>query len=179
VVFEYFCPHEKTWAEFSLHPYPGGLGAFTRDITERKRAEEAVRQSEQQYRALFGQVQSAVLLADNSGRYVEANPAACELFGITRAELIGKSILDFAPPGTGAAVKQAWQEFLRAGEQSGRFVLQRPDGRSARWSTALRANVRPGVHLSMAARPDRSQACGRAGPAFAVDLQDERDTLVR
>ena len=33
VVFEYFCPHEKTWAEFSLHPYPGGLGAFTRDIT--------------------------------------------------------------------------------------------------------------------------------------------------
>jgi PAS domain S-box-containing protein len=40
VVFDFFCSPEKSWVDYSLHPYPGGLGAFTRDITERKRTQE-------------------------------------------------------------------------------------------------------------------------------------------
>lgn len=40
VVFEEFCPHEETWVEFTLHPYEGGLGSFSKDITDRKRAEK-------------------------------------------------------------------------------------------------------------------------------------------
>jgi PAS domain S-box-containing protein len=177
VVFESFCPHEKKWAEFSLHPYPGGLGAFTRDITERKQAEEAVRESEQQYRALFDQVQSAVVLADNSGRYVEANPAACDLFGTPREALLGKSILDFSPPGTGAQVKDAWRDFLQTGEQNGDFVLHRPDGTQRMLEYRARANVRPGVHLSVLRDiTDRRRAEERARLLLA-DLEEERDTL--
>jgi PAS domain S-box-containing protein len=104
------------------------LAAFTRDITERKQAEMAVLHSEQQYHALFDEVHSAVLLADDSGRYLDANPAACALFGYPCEELVGRSILEFAPPGTGGKLKDAWREFLLTGEQTGEFLLQRPDG---------------------------------------------------
>jgi PAS domain S-box-containing protein len=149
VVFEHFCPHENTWVEFSLHPYPGGLGAFTRDITGRKRAEEALRESEQHYHALFDQVLDAVVLADDSGRYVDANPAACEIFAMPCDQLIGKRIADFCPPGTGAQVKEAWRDFLQHGEQAGEFVLYRPDGAQRTLEYRAKGNVRPGVHLSV------------------------------
>lgn len=53
IVFEDFLPQEGKWVEFSLHPYPGGLCVFQRDITERKRADGVVRQSEEHTAALL------------------------------------------------------------------------------------------------------------------------------
>lgn len=184
VVFEFFCPHENQWAEFSLHPYPGGLGAFTRDITERKQAEEALQaslqslgQSEQQYRALFDQVRNAVVLADDSGRYLDANPAACTLFGLSREQLAGRSILDFAPPGTGAQVKEAWREFLRSGDQSGEFLLHRPDGTLRILEYHAKTSVRPGVHLSILQDVTERRRAQERAASLLTDLQEERDTL--
>ena len=149
VVFEFFCPHEENWVEFSLHPHPGGLGAFTRDITERKRAELEVQQSEQHYHALFDHVQDAGILADDGGCYVDVNPATCEIFGMSRDQLVGKRVVDFGPPGTAAQVKMAWREFLRHGEQAGEFVLCRPDGAVRTLEYRAKANIRPDVHLSV------------------------------
>ena len=40
----------------------------------------------------------AFFLADASGRYLEVNDAVCELLGATRAEILGKSALDFVDP---------------------------------------------------------------------------------
>ncbi|AEA46225.1 PAS domain S-box protein [Archaeoglobus veneficus] len=57
------------------------------------RAEERVRESEKKYRGLFESSMDAILLTDMDGRIIEVNKAAEELFGYTRDELIGQSVL--------------------------------------------------------------------------------------
>jgi PAS domain S-box-containing protein len=63
-----------------------------RDITERKRIEEALRRSEQQLRALFEFSPDAIIASDQEGRIAETNAQAEKFFGYTRAELLGQSI---------------------------------------------------------------------------------------
>ncbi|MEW6669002.1 MAG: PAS domain S-box protein [Thermodesulfobacteriota bacterium] len=64
------------------------LGTHT-DITTRKEMEEALIESEERYRQLFDLESDALFLVDSkTGRYLEANRAACALYGYTREELL-------------------------------------------------------------------------------------------
>ena len=63
-----------------------------RDISERKRTEEALRHSEQQLRALFEFSPDAIIASDQRGRITEMNEQVESLFGYTKAELLGQSI---------------------------------------------------------------------------------------
>jgi len=65
-----------------------------RDISERKQAEEALRESEERYRTLIEQASDGIFLADNEGRYIEVNSAGCRLLGYTREEILQKTIRD-------------------------------------------------------------------------------------
>ena len=65
----------------------GVIGVAT-DITDRRRAVDALRESEQRYRTLFEQSRDAIFVA-NEGRIVDANQAALDLFGYTREEAVG------------------------------------------------------------------------------------------
>jgi two-component system cell cycle sensor histidine kinase/response regulator CckA len=61
--------------------------AFIRDISERKRAEEALRSSEDRYRQLFELESDAIVLVDNeTGKILEVNAAAMALYGYGREE---------------------------------------------------------------------------------------------
>jgi len=67
------------------------------DITERKRAELALKDSETRYRTLFESMDAAVLLMKGA-ECIECNAATLELFGVGRREdILGKTPLDFAP----------------------------------------------------------------------------------
>jgi len=61
------------------------------DITERKRAEEALRESERHHRRIFESTTDAMLIFDPEGMIVEANPAACAVYGYEYEELTGLS----------------------------------------------------------------------------------------
>ncbi|MGQ4646697.1 PAS domain S-box protein [Lyngbya aestuarii] len=118
-----------------------------RDITKRKRLEEARRDSDCQLRAFFEGALDAILVADDEGRYVEANPAACKLFGLSQAELLGCRISDFAE--LGFDFNQVWRSFLEQREVKGEFSLMRADGEVRVVDYAATANFLPHLHLSV------------------------------
>jgi len=69
------------------------------DITERKKANETLKESEQRYRTLFEKTVNPILVVDTEGNYIACNEAALRFVECTRDELLVKNIRDFIPPG--------------------------------------------------------------------------------
>ena len=69
--------------------------AVARDVTERRRAEAEVRESEERFRQLFEHSVDALLVHDASGKMVDCNEEACRSLGYTREELLALSAEDF------------------------------------------------------------------------------------
>ncbi|MBW4564533.1 MAG: response regulator [Mojavia pulchra JT2-VF2] len=94
VEFEEFYQPLNTW--FAVHAYPNqkGLSVFFQDINERKRVEEALRQSEEKFRNLVEQTSDWVWEIDANGIFTYVSPKASEIIGYEIAEILGKSTFD-------------------------------------------------------------------------------------
>ena len=94
----------KDGTTFPVEVYVGSVNyggerlifASARDVTERRRAEEALRESEERYRTLVAAVQEGIAFIDpDGGRISYCNEAYAEILGLTAAEIVGKSFFDF------------------------------------------------------------------------------------
>ena len=85
--------------EISAYPARGGISVFVRDITKRKQAEEALQQSEANYRALFESAVTGTIVIDAvTMKVMMANRAAAEMLGFSSAEEVtGANPLDSVP----------------------------------------------------------------------------------
>jgi PAS domain S-box-containing protein len=72
-------------------------GVF-RDITKRKQAEKALRQSEEQFRKLFEEGPIGMVIATPALRFLKANAAFCQMLGYTEAELLQLKVTDISYP---------------------------------------------------------------------------------
>ncbi|HYI87957.1 MAG TPA: PAS domain S-box protein, partial [Burkholderiales bacterium] len=77
-----------------------------RDISERKRNEERLRASEEQYRSIFNAATDALVLRDDQARVVDVNPAFLEMSGFTREEVIAGQRWFFAGPEQAVLAKE-------------------------------------------------------------------------
>ncbi|MGH7268550.1 MAG: GAF domain-containing protein, partial [Candidatus Rokuibacteriota bacterium] len=77
---------------------PAGLVAVVRDVTARARAETALRESEARKSAVLESALDCVVIMDHEGRILEFNPAAEKTFGYTRAEAIGRPMVELLVP---------------------------------------------------------------------------------
>jgi len=98
-----------------------------RDITERKQAVQALRESEARYRMLFDNSMDGVLLGTPDGSILAANPAAQRMFGRSESELceIGRNgVIDTTDP----RLAPLLQERENAGQFMGELTMVRKDG---------------------------------------------------
>ncbi|HMQ51841.1 MAG TPA: PAS domain S-box protein [Anaerolineae bacterium] len=118
------------------------LGSISRDVTERSRAEQALRENELTFRSLVEKSADALILTDESGRLVEWNAAAEQLFGLSRASALGWLLWDqlfrILPPERQIPefyeqLKAGWQTYFQTGQHPSvnsitEVEIQRPDG---------------------------------------------------
>ncbi len=71
-----------------------GLIGYFRNITERVKAEETLRESEERFRTYVDQASDAIFVHDFSGRFLDVNYQACNSTGYSREELLGMNVLD-------------------------------------------------------------------------------------
>lgn len=75
-----------------------GIHGISRDISDRKSAEDALRDSEQRYSSLLNSTTDLAFLKDETSRYVMINRACEDFFGRPEADILGKTDFDLMPP---------------------------------------------------------------------------------
>lgn len=91
------------WVRWEIRPWglkegrPRGVLAYMDDITERRRMERALRESEATTRTLLDTASQAIVAVNSEGRIVMANRMAEMMFGYTKEELAGSSVEDLMP----------------------------------------------------------------------------------
>jgi PAS domain S-box-containing protein len=116
---------------------PPVFTAFLRDVTDRKRAQDALAESEARFRAIFERSNAGMAISDASGLYMAVNTAFARFFGYTAGELVGRlRVSDLRPPDD--AEGDAYYHRLISGE-IGFYERDRPyrrkDGTTA-WGRA-------------------------------------------
>ena len=91
----------------------------------------------------------AVLVADNSQRYIAANAAACELTGYTKDELVRLTVLDLTPIPESEDSGALWETFVGQGTQRGEYQLVPKGGVTRPVRYWAFASVAPGIHVSL------------------------------
>ncbi len=101
--------------------------AVEQEVTERLRAEQALRQSEETLRAFLQAIPEAAMLLDRNGLLLVGNQAAARNLGLPENALAGKCVFEFLPPAVAAARKAKLEQVFASGK-----AMQFPDGRGDR-----------------------------------------------
>jgi two-component system cell cycle sensor histidine kinase/response regulator CckA len=143
------------WVENQSTAFRDGAGKILyyegslKDITERKRSEEALRNSEARFRTAFENASVGMTLVDLNGVYFEVNLALARMIGYSPAEMIGRPVADFTHPDDIGLRSQFLSDLLEgrisSGEQERRFVHK--DG-STVWTL-----IWASLHRDLSGRP--------------------------
>ena len=112
---------------------------------ERKRSEEALRQSQATVRAIFENSVEGIVIFDDDGICLEANAAAGALINLPRKELIGSRLCDFCEKG----FEEVWVQLRASQSGRGQFWTHLKDGSRRLVDYSFTANVLPGQHLAL------------------------------
>ena len=119
-------PIEISFRAIQIGPRPM-FTAFIRDITERKRTEEALRASEEHFRSLFEEAADAMLLFGAELTVRAVNPRGAQLLGYEAGELIGTSVTRLVPEEARARIASELAE-PRRGPYRREWLVLRRDG---------------------------------------------------
>ncbi|MGC1377090.1 MAG: PAS domain S-box protein, partial [Anaerolineales bacterium] len=112
----------------------GYVNIYGQDISERKQAEEALKESEAKFRSYIEYAPLGVFIVDRSGRYLEVNAAAAEMLGYTETEFLHLSIPDVLAPQSLEAGLQQFQAVVQDGFSTSELLLRRKEGAQF-WAT--------------------------------------------
>jgi len=173
--YPYEGPSAREWYLMTVTPLEGRAGAVIshQSVTELRHSQGELLLSQRRLKALFDGSLDAILLADDAGRYVDANPAACALLGYTHDELLRLGVSDVLPPAARPDFDARWAAMRADGSHAGEVVLWRKDGTPVEVEQRATFDVLPGLHLSLL-----RDVAERRAAAAALRASEERLRLV-
>ncbi|MBN1142172.1 MAG: PAS domain S-box protein, partial [Deltaproteobacteria bacterium] len=109
---------------------------FVRDITERRMAERALKESEAKYRQYIEAAPCGVFVLNGRAEFLEVNDAACRLSGYGREELLGRTPDLFSLPDDKGSVRRYFQELEETGYYAAIDPYANKDGAMVWWSVS-------------------------------------------
>lgn len=106
--FEYHNRIYDAWFDLKAYPTEEGIGVYYQDITQRKRAEQALQESEQRYRVFTELNPQLILMADTNGQVTYANQRLLDYSGQTLEEACGEGWRAAVHPEDDPRVLRAW-----------------------------------------------------------------------
>jgi two-component system cell cycle sensor histidine kinase/response regulator CckA len=133
---------EATGTNLLADPTVRGLVLNQHDITERRAAEEALRQSERRFRALVENSEDSIQLATARGTLLYVSPSTEKLYGRPADEIVGRSVFELVHGDERERLTEQWQRCLDHPRVPvrGEFRLPRDEGAAERYVEAVRVN---------------------------------------
>ncbi|PAU94750.1 hypothetical protein CK503_04555 [Aliifodinibius salipaludis] len=122
------------WVELDMARFPTDDGRYeywvgiNRDITQRKRAEKKLEESEKRHRTFTELSFDAIFEVHVDGTILRCNKRACELFGYSREELIGMHVLDLTPEEYHSKQPEIFGNINTTGDDAWERIYKKKDG---------------------------------------------------
>ena len=106
----------KRWFELSIQPHPRGILIISQEITERKKAGEALKESEEKYRVLVENATDQIFMLDKNYKFLSINKTTADFSRKSTDEMIGKSIFEIFPKETAVPFSKNISEVFKTGK---------------------------------------------------------------
>jgi PAS domain S-box-containing protein len=166
------------WVDVPLPDADGVCREFQsvgRDITERKLAEQALRESEERYRRIVDTAREGIWMLDAQMKTTFANQRMAELLGLSVAALSGRSLLDFVEPSSREEARSHFEQCRAGLLHQCDLHLRLPDG-STLWTLVSANPIRDAAGVSVGLLALVTDITDRKG--MEADLQ-AREALFR
>ncbi len=116
-------PDRELWNDTNIIPLKNAKGqveavmGISRDITELKMMEQALRESQRWQRAILDSIPDMAWLKDKESKYIAANEALCKAFGIKFEDFVGKTDLDISPKDLAEKYRADDQNVIKTGRR--------------------------------------------------------------
>ena len=159
----------------------------TEDITDRRRTEQALRDSEQKYRTIVDTAHEGILASNLDGVVTYANRRAAEMLGYTPEEMIGRPSLDFIDPTRHEESKKLRDQFRKGERRRGDFCVRHRSGADVWVSAAVSPLLDPAgvvtgliyMNVDITERKRAEQALRESESRVRALLDANPDLIVR